>query len=123
MVKHFSCAYWVTCNPIEAAARWHMSFRDLRNEATRQHGTSQRFRCHFVTELLDGAERKIDRSMYALVHAKFANALIEAHRDRNVSIRVVVDKTQMKGDGSKVRELFDVNVPLSFTSGHHTCCT
>lgn len=51
---------WATCGPIEATTRWYMSFRDLRGEATRQHGTLRRFGRYFVTQSLD----RVQGSLY-----------------------------------------------------------
>lgn len=52
--------------------------------------------------------------MYSLIHPVLAQAVIDTYTDRKrgVAIRVIVDRAQMKGGGSKVRELFDVGVPL-----------
>ena len=64
-----------------------------------------------LSELINGAEKYIDVSVYSINNKKLVAALTAAHR-RGVKVRVLTDKVQAAGVSSRIWDLINAGVPL-----------
>ncbi len=64
-----------------------------------------------LLELINGAEKYIDVSVYSINNKKLVDALAAAHR-RGVKVRVLTDKVQAAGVSSRIWDLIDAGIPL-----------
>ncbi|MFA5160211.1 MAG: phospholipase D family protein, partial [Candidatus Omnitrophota bacterium] len=65
----------------------------------------------------DQAERYVFVQAYSFTSKPIAEALVSAHK-RGVKIKVLLDKSQRHGKGSKLGMLVDAGIPVSIDTKH-----
>jgi phosphatidylserine/phosphatidylglycerophosphate/cardiolipin synthase-like enzyme len=70
-----------------------------------------------IVKNLDQAERSILVQAYSFTSKPIAEALIAAHK-RGVKVKVLLDKSQLHGKGSKLDLLVDAGIPVSIDTKH-----
>jgi len=69
-----------------------------------------------VLRLIKNAKHKLDVAVHSLTEERLANALVEAH-ERDVSVRVLTDGTQMEMEGSSISRLSKAGIPVLSNKG------
>lgn len=70
-----------------------------------------------IVDQLNGAEKSVLVQAYSFTSKPIAEALINAFR-RGVKVKVIADKSQLRGKGSKIKTLADAGVPVSIDTAH-----
>ncbi len=70
-----------------------------------------------IVKNLDQAEKSILVQAYSFTSKPIAEALIAAHK-RGVKVKVLLDKSQLHGKGSKLDLLVDAGIPVSIDTKH-----
>lgn len=65
-----------------------------------------------LEKLTDATTTTIDMAIYVITHPRLVAAIIRAHRDRGVVVRVITGKTLMKYKGPLVLSLIDAGVKM-----------
>lgn len=70
-----------------------------------------------IVKNLDQAERYVLVQAYSFTSKPIAEALVNAHK-RGVKVKVLLDKSQRNGKGSKLSLLVDAGIPVSIDTKH-----
>ena len=70
-----------------------------------------------IVKNLDQAERYVLVQAYSFTSKPIAEALVGAHK-RGVKVKVLLDKSQRRGKGSKLGMLVDAGIPVSIDTKH-----
>ena len=70
-----------------------------------------------IVKNLDQAERYVLVQAYSFTSKPIAEALVNAHK-RGVKVKVLLDKSQRHGKGSKLALLVDAGIPVSIDTKH-----
>jgi phosphatidylserine/phosphatidylglycerophosphate/cardiolipin synthase-like enzyme len=70
-----------------------------------------------IVKNLDQAERYVLVQAYSFTSNPIAEALVNAHK-RGVKVKVLLDKSQKHGKGSKLGLLVDAGIPVSIDTKH-----
>ena len=70
-----------------------------------------------IVKNLDQAERYVLVQAYSFTSKPIAEALVGAHK-RGVKVKVLLDKSQRRGKGSKLGLLVDAGIPVSIDTKH-----
>lgn len=69
-------------------------------------------------EQIDAAQHEILVQAYSFTSKPIAEALMAAHKDRNVNVRVIVDKSQLSEHGSEIDEVFAAGIEVWIDGKH-----
>ena len=70
-----------------------------------------------IVKNLDQAERYVLVQAYSFTSKPIAEALVSAHK-RGVKVKVLLDKSQRNGKGSKLAQLVEAGIPVSIDTKH-----
>jgi phosphatidylserine/phosphatidylglycerophosphate/cardiolipin synthase-like enzyme len=70
-----------------------------------------------IVKNLDQAERYVLVQAYSFTSTPIAEALVSAHK-RGVKVKILLDKSQRRGKGSKLGMLVDAGIPVSIDTKH-----
>ena len=70
-----------------------------------------------IVENLNQAERYVLVQAYSFTSKPIADALVSAHK-RGVKVKVLLDKSQRNGKGSKLAQLVEAGIPVSIDTKH-----
>ena len=70
-----------------------------------------------IVKNLDQAERYVLVQAYSFTSKPIAEALVNAHK-RGVKVKVLLDKSQRNGKGSKLAQLVEAGIPVSIDTKH-----
>lgn len=70
-----------------------------------------------VVKNLDQAEKSVLVQAYSFTSLPIAEALVNAHK-RGVKVKVLLDKSQRRGKGSKLELLVNAGIPVSIDTKH-----
>ncbi len=70
-----------------------------------------------IVKNLDQAEKYVLVQAYSFTSKPIAEALVNAHK-RGVKVKVLLDKSQRRGKGSKLGMLVDAGIPVSIDTKH-----